>query len=263
MTDALIGYTGFVGGNLRAARPWDALYNSKNFHDMAGQRFGLLVCAGVSAVKWQANREPEADWAGIQRLIDVLQTVQAEQFVLISTIDVFPHPVGVDEATPLAPGEGQPYGRHRLQLEAWATSHFARCSIVRLPGCFGPGLKKNAIYDLLHNNLVSAIDPEGVFQFYDVRRIWADVQRVLQAGLPLVHLATEPVSVQRIATQVFDRPLPPKDQPHGLYDFRTRHSQLWGRSDGYLMDADAVVTAIGEWVAQERAALAAQTSDRS
>lgn len=252
MTAALIGYTGFVGGNLLAARPWDALFNSQNFRDMTGQTYDLLVCAGVSAVKWQANREPEADWAGIQRLIDVLATVKAKQFVLISTVDVFPHPVGVDETTLLPLGEGQPYGRHRLQLEDWASRHFPVCHVVRLPGCFGPGLKKNAIYDLLHDNMVSAIDPDGVFQFYDVRRIWLDLQVVLDANLPLCHFATGPVSLQRIATEVFGRPLPTKDQPHGHYNFATQHSQLWGRNDGYLMDADAVVAAIADWVAQER-----------
>jgi hypothetical protein len=104
--------------------------------------------------------------------------------------------------------------------------------------------------------MVSAIDPDGVFQFYDVRRIWMDLQVVLAANLPLCHFATGPVSLQRIATEVFGRPLPPKDQPHGHYNFATQHSHLWGRSDGYLMDADAVVTSIADWVAQERRVIA-------
>lgn len=44
----LIGYTGFVGGNLAAQREYQALYNSRNFKEMAGKHFSRLGCAGVS-----------------------------------------------------------------------------------------------------------------------------------------------------------------------------------------------------------------------
>ena len=43
----LIGYSGFIGGNLARATRFDGLYNSKNIETIAGQSFGLLVCAGA------------------------------------------------------------------------------------------------------------------------------------------------------------------------------------------------------------------------
>ena len=89
--DALIGHTGFVGGTLdRAGWPFAARYNSRNIESMRGESFKTVICAGVSAVKWKANREPEADWARIERLINVLETIEVERFVLISTVDVSP-----------------------------------------------------------------------------------------------------------------------------------------------------------------------------
>jgi hypothetical protein len=169
MTAALIGYTGFVGGNLLAARPWDALFNSQNFRDMTGQTYDLLVCAGVSAVKWQANREPEADWAGIQRLIDVLATVKAKQFVLISTVDVFPQPGRCRRDNADASGRGP-----AVRPPPAATRGLGQPALPRLP-CRSParlfwaGPEKERHLRLLHDNMVSAIDPDGVFQFYDVR----------------------------------------------------------------------------------------------
>ena len=59
MREALIGYTGLVGGNLKKQHNFTDFFNSKNFNDMKGQHYSLTVCAGVSAAKWIANKEPE------------------------------------------------------------------------------------------------------------------------------------------------------------------------------------------------------------
>ena len=77
MTSALIGHTGFVGSNLDRPERFQARFNSQNFREMAGRRFEQLVCAGISAVKWQANRDPEGDRARIAALEAVLATVEA------------------------------------------------------------------------------------------------------------------------------------------------------------------------------------------
>src|SRR5215469_14786624 len=102
MTDVetgLIGHTGYVGGTLARSVCRAAMYNSKNIDSIRGRSFDLLVCAGVSAVKWLANKDPEADRAGIARLTDALAEVQAREFVLVSTIDVYPDPSStLDEA---------------------------------------------------------------------------------------------------------------------------------------------------------------------
>ena len=52
MTDALIGYTGFVGSNLEATHEFGAKFNSRNITEIEGQSFGHLVCAGAPAKKW-------------------------------------------------------------------------------------------------------------------------------------------------------------------------------------------------------------------
>lgn len=253
---ALVGYSGFVGQNLDQARAWTDRYNSKNFQAMAGQSYDLLVCAGVSAAKWLANKDPAADQAAIAALTDVLATVQVKTFVLVSTIDVYPDPCGVDEDSAVDAAGHHAYGRHRLQLEQWVQRHFgaqgARVLVVRLPGCFGPFLKKNVLFDLLHRRMLAQIDPEGVFQYYDVRRLWRDIEIALAAGLPLVNLAVAPLAVATVAEAAFGVQLPPRPGPHGRYDFHTRHAAAWGRSGPYLQDADEVCAALCAWVAAER-----------
>src|SRR5262245_29185877 len=88
MPNALIGYTGFVGGNLLKQAPFEGRFNSKNVEAIAGQTYDLVVCAGAPPEKWKANRNPEADGKAIGRLTAALEQVNAAQVVLISTVDV-------------------------------------------------------------------------------------------------------------------------------------------------------------------------------
>jgi nucleoside-diphosphate-sugar epimerase len=251
MSSALIGHTGFVGQNLRAAVPFDVLVNSSNVDELRGRSFDLVVCAGARAEKWKANREPTADLAGIERLLEVFHDVRARRFLLVSTVDVFEHPIGVDESAEA--DARHPYGRHRRLLEALC-AHAFDTLIVRLPALFGPGLKKNALYDLLHDNQVERIHPESTYQFYDVRWLWADAERARQSGIRLLHLATEPLSMSEIVERCFTRVLRAPSGDPARYDVRSRHAQVWGGRDGYLRTRGEVLAALESFVRQERGA---------
>ncbi len=255
MPDALIGHTGFVGGNLLRQRPFDELYNSTNVEQIAGRSFGLLVVSALPAAKWLANRDPAGDRAALDRLTGCLRRTTAERVVVMSTVDVYPNPVGVDEDTPIDPAAQHPYGRHRLMLERVAAEHFPRVLVVRLPGLFGTGLKKNAVYDLLHDNEVHKIHSSGVFQFYNLDRLWRDVQTAEAAGLRLVNFATEPVSVRDVARAAFGRDFDndPGPPPAG-YDVRSKHAAAFGGRGGYLYPRDQVLAELRAFVERERGA---------
>src|SRR5262249_7287015 len=123
-TAALIGHTGFVGGNLARQRSFDAFFNSSNIEGIAGRSFDLVVCSGARAEKWKANADPEADLNGIERLTRALEHVEARKLVLISTVDVFLDPVGVDEESPTPMTGLHAYGRNRRRLEQIVASRF-------------------------------------------------------------------------------------------------------------------------------------------
>ena len=151
--DALVGYTGFVGSNLTDQHAFDALYNTKNIMESFGTSPDLLVYSGVPAQKFVANQNPEADLKTICGAIENIKAIKPETLVLISTIDVYQIPAGVDEGTVMATEGLNPYGFNRLVLENWVRENvhrFKRTLIVRLPGLFGQNLKKNFIYDLIH-----------------------------------------------------------------------------------------------------------------
>lgn len=214
---------------------------------MRGRHFGLVVCAGVSSLKWVANQDPAADWAQIQRLMDVLATLQADRFVLISTIDVYPVGLSrVDESFPIPASDAIiPYGRNRLRLEHWVAQHVADHCIVRLPGLFGPGLRKNPLYDLMHNHGVDKLNPASVLQWYPMHRLWQDMETAKRAGLRIVNLFTEPISLRDLIASHFPgAQVGPETHPAPRYDFCTRHAALFGGKHGYIMDAPQVLDAI-------------------
>jgi nucleoside-diphosphate-sugar epimerase len=252
VADALIGSTGFVGGNLLRQARFDDLFSSRNIESIAGRSYDLIVCAGAPAVKWKANRDPEADRASLARLTGALKHVKARKVILISTVDVYPSPIEVDEATAIPPAAGSPYGRHRLALEGFVAERFDSL-VVRLPALFGDGLKKNVVYDLLHGNMLDRIHSEGVFQFYGLDGVWADVQRCSALGLKLVNLATEPVSVRELAREAFDMDFSNVTQePPARYDFRTRYDHLLGGARGYIRDRARVLGELRAFVERER-----------
>ena len=254
MTSALIGHTGFVGSNLLRQRAFDACFNSSNVGDLAGRRFDLLVCAGAPAEKWKANADPALDRERLATLTNALRAVEAAKVVLISTVDVFISPVGVDERSPVPMDGLHAYGRHRRELEELVASRFD-ATVVRLPGLYGPGIKKNVIFDFLHDNDVHKIDSRGVFQFYDLRRLWRDLTVAIENRIELLHLPTEPVSVADVARAAFGREFTNEvTAAPARYDVHTRYAELFGGRGDYIETRTQELAGIASFVAAERAA---------
>ncbi len=261
LSDALIGYTGLVGGNLLPQHQFEHLYNSKNIEEIQNKDFDLAVCAGAPSLKWLANKEPDRDLANIERLIINLKKIKAQKFILISTIDVYASVDGVDEDTVITPECLSPYGKHRQTLEEFAVNNFDTL-IVRLPAVFGRGLKKNALYDLMHGDF-KYINPESILQFYNLDYLWADIGKALENNLKILNLATEPVKLGIITKEIFNLDLAGHRRggapPHGggktetnpvFYDMRTKHAGLWGNTKPYLYLKEEVLKDIKLFAAE-------------
>jgi dTDP-4-dehydrorhamnose reductase len=254
LTSALIGSTGFVGGNLAAAAHYDIEVHRPNVDMLRGGHFDRIVCAGLPAAKWIANQDPRADLANVERLEQVLSTVTAARFVLVSTVDVYPHTIDVDEDTDCARGPSHPYGANRLRFEQFVRARFPAATIVRLPALFGPGLRKNVVYDLLHDNGLDAINTASRFQWFPVTRLASDIATAEAHRIALVNLVTEPVATRTIHERFFShKRVGAEAGVIAAYDIKTKHAVMLGGRDGYVMRADAVLDALGAYVAVERA----------
>lgn len=251
MNNSLIGFSGFVGSTLLRQTHFDSLYRSTTIDEIRGKNFDTVVCAAAPAQKWFANQNPDADKEKITGLITHLQTIQCKNFILISTVDVFKNPLQVDEDTPIETSGLHPYGLHRYHLEQFVTDYFPNHLIIRLPGLVGPGLRKNAIFDFLHNNL-NAHDSRNVFQFYPMINLWFDIQTALRANLKLVHLTAEPVSLAEVSLQGFGKPFTqtlPKEPIY--YDMQTKYAAPFGIAHYYQYRKIETIQAIRSYAQSE------------
>jgi len=244
---ALIGHTGFIGGNLARQFAFDECYNSKNIPSIRGKEFFRIVCGGVSAVKWWANQNPAEDRAKIDELLADLATVKAGKMIVLSTVDVYPVVSGVDESFDCHSQPNHAYGTNRLYFEDSLKQMFADVLILRISGVFGPGLKKNVIYDLIHDNQLNVINPDSSFQYYNVGNLWRDLAVIETQGLDVVNLVNEPVLTSTIVERLFPGKLVganPMAEAH--YDIHTLHSA----SGPYRCTAEEVLRELGDFIAQ-------------
>jgi len=249
MRRALIGHSGFVGSNLKKQHDFTDFYNSRNFREMSGESYDLVVCAGVSAIKWMANKEPDEDLSRIKALEEVLSKVQTKEFILISTIDVYPTTRDVDEDFDCGTMDNHAYGRHRLAFEKFCEDCFEECTTLRLPGLFGDGLKKNVIYDLLNDNCLEMINAESSFQYYFLNNLWRDIQIVQGAGIKLVNFATEPISTKEIANIFFQgKTFGENPLPEAHYDLHTKYASHWGKNGRYIYEKSEIITQLQEFI---------------
>ena len=254
MSSAIFGYTGFVGGNLVKQVAFDDFYNSANSHESAGKEYDLVVFSAARAEKWRINQDPESDLRHIEALEALVAGVSAKKFVLISTVDVYKSPVDVDEHSQIETDGLQAYGSHRYRLEQFVRATHSTALIVRLPGLFGSGLKKNIIFDLLHDNNLDRIHADGRFQYYNLNHLWSDISTALQSELNQVNLTSEPIRTGDIAKVAFGREFEnrPTDVGAGTYDMRTCYAEVFGGSGRYTRTAEQTLIELAGFVRSEQ-----------
>jgi NAD dependent epimerase/dehydratase family len=264
---ALIGYTGFVGCNLAASHQFTGSYNTQNIGAIRGRSYDLVVSAAARADSHRINGDGAADLAEIDDYLAILSTVEAAKLVVISTVCIYPGGTSPDETSPLSTDGLTPYGANRLHMEQTLAERFDTLA-VRLPQLYGLGLKKGIVYDLLNDYRVGYIRPQGRFQYYDLRRLWDDIQIALRANLRTLNVATPALTSARVALECFgvdiaDQAPPGAESPFAqMYtrDMRTIHADLFGGPSGYLLDEAAEIQALQAFVREQRAARTAAGS---
>ena len=146
-----------------------------------------------------------------------------------------------------------PYGVNRYYLEQFCRDNFDT-TIVRLPGLFGDGLKKNVIYDLMNNNMVEKIHADGMYQYYNLDNIWRDINIALENNLPLVNLATPPVSTREVAKVAFGIDF--TNKPEGIkpayWDMHSKYASVYEGEGEYLYTKEQELDDIKKFVARSR-----------
>ncbi len=97
-------------------------------------------------------------------------------------------------------------------------------------------------------------DSRGVFQYYNLKYLYENIQTAIENGVKILNIATQPVTISEIYRTLTGKEFVNEiaDVPP-YYDFRTQHAQLFGGKDGYIQTADFVLKDIKEYVKEMQA----------
>ena len=234
--NALIGYTGFIGKNLKNQHKFDSLFNSKNITEIENNKYDLIICAGAYGQKWLANKYKEKDLDQIKHLCNNLSKTYAKKFVLISTVCVY------DDL------EESSYGANRLFLEKEVEGMFSNSTIIRLPSLFGIGLKKNYIYDLINSDTKYLPNKSSEIQYYYLKYLWSDIQIAISNNLKRLNICSEPIIFTEILNLFNMKDINLSNREIRYENIKTKYSNLWGNDSDYLYSSTQVIDDLKDFI---------------
>ena len=202
-TKALIGYTGFIGSNLKKLYKPKYNYNTQNISKIKNKSFDLLFCAGTSSKRWLANKNPKKDLDNIKKLTKILQSFKTKKFILISSIEIYGLKNNKNENGKINKQYNSSYGKNRLYLENFIKKKFKNYLIIRLPIVYGKNFSKNVIYDLMYQNEIEKLNANDLVQIYNVKNLKKDIDFCIKNEIKELNMATEPILLSYLADKIF------------------------------------------------------------
>ena len=109
--------------------------------------------------------------------------------------------------------------------------------------------KLKDIFRELGFSALNFTDSRSVYQFYNLARLWEDIQIALNAGIRLWHPATEPVSAEEIYEYLTGEKFINKlNGKPANYDYQTIYGSVFGGVKKYISDKTEVLREIKKFV---------------
>lgn len=241
----LIGSTGLIGSVLREQTGFDYCFHSRNLHELPAvcPYIDSLYLACLPAAKWKVNQEPLADLENIINILSILQRVNIRKVVLYSTIDVYLHSPSLADERYFPRMQGVDYGSNRFLFETLVKSlPMKEIKTIRLPALFHRLIKKNILFDLLHNNNIDKINGNSFYQWYNLNHLWEDTQNA--PANRIVNLFPAPVDTTILLEECFPEYVEKVSYGELVrYDYRTIFSPT-----GYICDSNSSLNDIKEFI---------------
>ena len=186
----VIGGNGFVGSAYvrlleQKGLPF-RIITRQNYKSYAGTACDILINANGNSKKFLATREPLNEFdQSVRSVAESINAFTCKTYVLLSTGDVYPQqhtPEVTSEDQSIDPAKQSRYGLHKMLAETLVQGTQKNWLIVRMGGFVGPGLKKNAIYDMLKNAPVW-LSPESDLQFISTDKAATLVWELIEKGI--------------------------------------------------------------------------------
>lgn len=96
-------------------------------------------------------------------------------------------------------------------------------------------------------------DSRGIFQYYNLNRLWQLIETALYNNIRTVNVAVEPVTIAEIYNHVYDGKTFTNylDKPIPHFDFRTVHTNVFGGENGYILDKKTCLDDIKRFIHEQ------------
>lgn len=112
----------------------------------------------------------------------------------------------------------------------------------------------NGVLENIKFTALNFIDSRSRYQYYPLRRLWTDIEILLQNNITLWHPATEPVSAgelfyylecKEFRNEIMDVP--------ANYCFTTKYDSVFGGKNGYICDKGQILKEIKQFIKEYQA----------
>lgn len=241
----LVGSTGFVGMNLQRFFEFDYKYNSTNLDDIADAPDGCdLYLSCLPATKWLVNKNPGLDLENAIQIFSKIKNKKYNRVFLFSTIDVYQDTELFADETISPVFKNLGYGHNRFIFEDLITQNlqYESIKILRLPGLYGPHLKKNILFDIKNSNNLDQININSYYQWYNINLIKIDIEMISYDEDTVFNLFPEPVSTRAIIENFCEKPIGYEGKLM-TYNYQTRYT-----TTRYWYDAEKSLKDIGKFL---------------
>ena len=118
------------------------------------------------------------------------------------------------------------------------------------------GTEKKEAYKFFSTNTFNAIsftDSRSIYQFYNLGRLWSDIEIALMNKIRLLNISTEPVSVAEVYKLLCGKEIINElAKPPYNYDIKSVHAELFGGQNGYLIKKEEELADLKKYVEQEK-----------
>ena len=107
------------------------------------------------------------------------------------------------------------------------------------------------IFKKLEFSALNFTDSRGIFQYYNLKYLYKDIQTVIENNIKVMNIATQPIEIGALHKVLTGREFVNKvtvKPPY--YDFKTKHADAFGGNDGYIQTAEFVYNDIKEFVSE-------------
>jgi nucleoside-diphosphate-sugar epimerase len=184
----ILGGNGFVGSAytrlFSRLKIEHKVITKANYEDFRGSSCEVLINANGNSKKFLSEKDPLLEFdLSVRSVVNSLEAFKSNIYVFLSSGDVYPDPSHfdkTDEDSLIDPTRLSRYGLHKFLAENVVRGIHKNYFIIRMGGFVGPGIKKNAIYDMVTNSPIW-ISPESQLQFISTDTsaslVWSLVQK--------------------------------------------------------------------------------------